>query len=150
MQSKWYENAFLFWWRCNSLQQNGFALIFLLKVTVFGTWTWPIEQWAHDELHCGIPVKQNNSGPGFPGTAPWSYLKEFLVNNCSFSRLITKHDDVLLQFTTARLITIYDNVFITIYDGLVITILDNCYYNLRRLLLQFTTGTTIHERTHVT
>ena len=41
------------------------------------------------------------------------------------------------------------------YDGLVITILDNCYYNLRQLLLQFTTGViiqdiiTIHDRTHV-
>ena len=67
---------------------------------------------------CGIPVEQNNNG----------YLKEFLVNNCSFSRLITKHDSVLLQYTTARLITIYDNV-ITIYNGLVITMLDKCYYN---------------------
>ena len=42
----------------------------VLKVTVFGTWKWPIEQWAHDVLHCGIPVEQNNPG----------YLKEFLVN----------------------------------------------------------------------
>ena len=71
--------------------------------------------------------------------------------NFSFSRLITKYDNVFLQFTTARLITIYDNVlacdslhwllqfsttFITIYDS---------YYNLRRLVLQFTTGVTIHD-----
>ena len=35
--------------------------------------------------------------------------------------------------------------FITIYDSLVITILDNSYYNLRRLLLQSTTGITIHD-----
>ena len=46
----------------------------------------------------------------------------------------------LLQITTT---------FITIYDSLVITILDNCYYNLRRLLLQFTTGITIHDRADV-
>ena len=30
-----------------------------LKVMVFETWKWPIEQWAHDELHCGIPVDQS-------------------------------------------------------------------------------------------
>ena len=57
--------------------------------------------WAHDELHCGVPsVEQNNSG---------LYLKEFLVNYCSLSRLITQHDNLLLQFTRARLITIYYN-----------------------------------------
>ena len=39
-----------------------------------------------------------------------------------------------LQFTTARLITNYNNL--TIKLG---------YYNLRRLLLQFMTGITIHE-----
>ena len=39
--------------------------------------------------------------------------------------------------------------FVTIYDSLVITILDNSYYNLRRLLLQFTIGITIHYRTHL-
>ena len=50
---------------------------------------------------------------------------------------IAKYDEVLLQFTTARLITNYNN-----YDSLVITIYDK-YYNLRRLLLQFTTGITI-------
>ena len=39
--------------------------------------------------------------------------------------------------------------FVTIYDSLVITILDNSYYNLRRLLYQFTIGITIHYRTHL-
>ena len=52
------------------------------------------------------------------------------VNNCSKPILITIHDNVLLQFKTARLITIY--------DSLVITILDNCY-----ILI------TIYDRTHV-
>ena len=78
----------------------------VLKVAVFGTWKWPIEQWAYDELHYivhGILVEKNN--PGYP-------KMEFLVNYCSFSRLITNHDNVLLQFTTARLITIYDNVLL--------------------------------------
>ena len=28
----------------NSLSQKGFALSLVLKVTVFGTWKWPIEQ----------------------------------------------------------------------------------------------------------
>ena len=84
--------SFLVWWRWTSLSQKGFALSLVLKVTVFGTWKWPIEQWAHDELHFGIPVEQNNP----------SHLKE--------TRLITVHDNVLLQFTAARLITIYDNV----------------------------------------
>ena len=135
-QSKWYENDFLFWWRWNLLSHKGFALSLVLKVTVFGTWKCPIEQWAH-ELHCGIPVEQNNPG----------YLKEFLVNYCLFSRIIIKHDNVLLQFTTVQLITIYDSLVITIYDNLlqfitiylVITIYDYCYHHLRRLFLQFTT-----------
>ena len=34
------------------------------------------------------------------------------MNYCSFSRLITKYDNVLLQFTTARPIKIYDNVLL--------------------------------------
>ena len=150
-QSKWYENDFSFWWRWNLLSHKGFALSLVLKVTVFETWKCPIEQWAH-ELHCGIPVEQNNPG----------YLKEFLVNYCLFSRIIIKHDNVLLQFTTVQLITIYDSLVITIYDNFyynllqftwllqfmttVITIYDDCFYNLRRLLFQFTTAITIHDR----
>ena len=125
-QRKWYENDFLFWWRWNLLSLKGFALSLVLKVTVFGTWKCPIEQWAH-ELHCGIPVEQNNPG----------YLKEFLVNYCLFSRIIIKHDNVLLQFTTVQHITIYDSLVITIYAD--ITIHEYCYHNLRRLFLQFTT-----------
>ena len=53
---------------------------------------------------------------------------------------------MLLQFTTARLITIYDNVLLqfTIAWLLLLVILDDCYYNLRQVLqfstlLQFTT-----------
>ena len=75
----------------------------------------------------------------------------FLMNNCSFSRLITKYDYVLLQFTTARLITIYDNLLLQFtiawllqFSTTVITIYDR-YYNLRRLLLKFTTSITIHD-----
>ena len=34
---------------------------------------------------------------------------------------------------------------ITIYHNLAITTFGNCYYNLRRLLLQFTTGVTTHD-----
>ena len=64
----------------------------------------------------------------------------------------------LLQFTTARLITNYNNVYYNLrslgyYNSrqlAVITIYDR-YYNLPRLLLQFTTGilqfTTEHVRT---
>ena len=90
--------------KINPLSQRDFALSLVLKDTVFGTWKRPIEQWTHDELYCGIPVEQNNPG----------YLREFLVNSCSFSRLIAKHDNVLLKFTRARLITIYDSLVITI------------------------------------
>ena len=61
---------------------------------------------------------------------------------------------MLLQFTTARLITNYDNVLLQFkiawllqFSKTVITIYD-AYYNSRRLLLQFTTGITIHDRTH--
>ena len=43
------------------------------------------------------------------------------MNYCLFSRSIIKHDNGLLQFTRARLITIYDSLVITIYD--------DCYYN---------------------
>ena len=82
-----------------------------------------------------IPVEQNNPG----------YLKEFLVHNFSFSRLISKYGNVFLQFTTARLITIYDNVLLQFtiswlsqFSTTVITIYDR-YYN-------FMTGITIHDR----
>ena len=54
--------------------------------------------------------------------------------NCSFSRLITKYDNVSLQFTTARPITICENVLL---QWLVITILHNCYN--KRQILQFAT-----------
>ena len=53
---------YLFWWKWNSLSQKGFVLNLVLKVTVFGTCKWPIEQWAHDELPGGIHVEQNNPG----------------------------------------------------------------------------------------
>ena len=66
------------------------------------------------------------------------------MNNCSLSRLITIHDNVLLQFTTARRITIYDNVLLQFtiawllqFSTTVIRIYDR-HYNLRRLLLHFT------------
>ena len=72
------------------------------------------------------------------------------MNNCSFSRLITKKDNVFLQFTTAKLITIYANVLLQFviawllqFSITVITIYDR-YDNLRRLLLQFKIGITIH------
>ena len=104
------------------------ALALVLKVAVFGTWKWPIEQRAYDELHCRILVEKNN--PGYPKI-------EFLVNYCSSSRLITNHNNVLLQFTTARLITIYDNVLLQFtiawllqFSTTVITIYDR-YYNSR-------------------
>ena len=74
-------------------------------------------------------------------------------------RSVSEHDNVLLQFTSAMLITNYNNVslqmtiawllqFSTI-QSIVISIYDR-YYNLRRLLLQFTTGITIHDRTNIT
>ena len=113
---------------------KGFALGLVMKVAVFGTCKWPIEQWAHDELNCGIPVEQNNPG----------YLKEFLVHNFSFSRLISKYGNVFLQFTTARLITIYDNALLQFliawllqFSTTVITIYEK-YYNFRKVL-RFTT-----------
>ena len=76
-------------------------------------------------------VENNNPG----------YVKmEFLVNYCSFSRLITKHHNVLLQFTATRLRTIYDNVLLQFtiawlsqFSTAVIAIYDR-YYNLRRIL----------------
>ena len=103
------------------------ALTLVLKVTVFGTWKpayWAMSSWWATLWVPG--VEQNNPG----------YLKEFLVNYCSLSRLITKHDNVLLQFTRARLITIYDNVLLQFTTD--ITIYDDCYHDLRQVL-QFTT-----------
>ena len=52
--------------------------------------------------------------------------------NCLFLRLITNHDNVVLQFTTARIITNYDNRLLQFTIG---------------TLLQFTTTViTIHDR----
>ena len=118
------------------------ALGLVLKVAVFGTWQWPIEHRAYDELHCGILVEKNN--PGYPKI-------DFLVNYCSFSRLgyykprqcvITIHDS-----------SAYHNLrqhVITIYDSLVITILDDCYYNLRRTGITILDIITIHDKTYGT
>ena len=90
----------------------------------------------------GNPGEKNNPG----------YLKEFLVKYCLFSRIIIKHDNVLLQFTTVQLITIYDNLLLQFTIAWLlqfttdITIYDYCYDNLRRLLFQFTTAITIPDR----
>ena len=60
-------------------------------------------------------------------------------------RSVSEYDNVLLQFTSARLITNYNNVSLQItiawllqFSTTVITIYDDCYYNLRQIL-QFTT-----------
>ena len=72
--------------------------------------------------------------------------KKISVDKPLTLRSITKYDNVLLQFTTASKLRQH---VITNYGSLVIPILDNCSdYNLRRLLLQFTTGITIHDRTN--
>ena len=127
MQSKWYEYSDEGETHYHKLE--GFALSLVLKVTVFGTWKWPIEQWGHDDLHFGIPVEQNNSGS---------------LRSCWW---IIVHFQELLQNITIHDRSAYYNLrkrVITIYYSLVITILDNCYYNqydryynLRQLLLQF-------------
>ena len=58
-------------------------------------------------------------------------MKSFL-----FTGYITKHDSVLLQFTTARIITFYDNMLLQFTTG---------------MLLQFTTLViTFHDSTDVT
>ena len=56
---------------------------------------------------------------------------------------MTIFDNVLIQFTIAWLLqySTIQSIVISIYDR---------YYNLRRLLLQFTTGITIHDRTNIT
>ena len=58
---------------------------------------------------------------------------------------VSEHDNVLLQFTSAMLITNYNNVSLQMtiawllqFSTTVITIYDDCYYNLRQIL-QFTT-----------
>ena len=60
-------------------------------------------------------------------------------------RSVLEHDNVLLQFTSAMLITNYNNVSLQMtiawllqFSTTVITIYDDCYYNLRQIL-QFTT-----------
>ena len=65
--------------------------------------------------------------------------------------IISKYDKALLQFTTASLITNYNNLLLHLtiarllqFSTTVITINDR-YYNLRRLLLQFTTCLTTHD-----
>ena len=67
----------------------------------------------------------------------WLCKDGVLGKFCSFSRLITKQDNVLLQFTTARLITIYDSVLLLFaiawslqFSTTVITMYDR-YYNSR-------------------
>ena len=75
-------------------------------------------------------------------------MRVFGGNNCSFSRLVTKYDNVLFQFTTARFITNYDNLLLQFtitwllrFSTTVITIYDDCYYILQQVL-QFTTEQT--------
>ena len=65
-------------------------------------------------------------------------MRVFLVNNCSFSRLITKYDNVLLQFTTVRLITNYDNLLLQFTITWLLQFSTTGTDKLRQLL-QFTT-----------
>ena len=126
-QSKWYENDFSFWWRWNLLSHKGFALSLVLKVTVFGTWKCPIEQWAH-ELHCGKSCRTEQSWLSKGG------LGEILF-------IFKNYYKTLQCFITIHYSSDYHNLrqlVITIYDSLVITIYDR-YYNLWLLLWQFTT-----------
>ena len=58
----------------------------------------------------------------------------FYYNSLQFS---------LLQFTIAWLLRFTQ---ILQFMSTVITIYDDCFYNLRRLLFQFTTAITIHDR----
>ena len=58
----------------------------------------------------------------------------FYYNSLQFS---------LLQFTIAWLLQFTQ---ILQFKTTVITIYDDCFYNLRRLLFQFTTAITIHDR----
>ena len=52
-----------------------------------------------------------------------------------------------LHFKIALIVQSIELIPTKVLASVVIIILDNCYYNLRRLLLQFTTGITIHGRT---
>ena len=65
-------------------------------------------------------------------------------------RSVSEHDNVLLQFTSAMLITNYNNVSLQMTIAWLLQFSKNCYYNLRRLLLQFTADITIHDRTNFT
>ena len=60
--------------------------------------------------------------------------------NCLFLRLITNYDNRLLQFAIGTLLH-FTTTVITIHDR---------YYNSRQVLLQFTKGITIHDRTAMT
>ena len=71
----------------------------------------------------------------------WFFCIIFVIFfcNCLFLRLITNHDNVVLQFTTARIITNYDNRLLQFTIG-------TLYYN-SRPVLQFTTSViTINSR----
>ena len=71
-----------------------------------------------------LPISTNR-GLVWPVILPSLY-------NCLFLRLITNHDNVVLQFTTARIITNYDNRLLQFTIG---------------TLLEFTTTViTIHDR----
>ena len=77
--------------------------------------------------------------------------KKMSVDKSLTLRSISLYDSVLFQFTTARLITNYNNILLQItiawllqFSTTVITLYDR-YYNLQWLILQFTTGITIHD-----
>ena len=77
-----------------------------------------------------LPISTNKS-------LVWPVILPSLYN-CLFLRLITNHDNVVLQFTTAQIITNYDNRLLQFTIGTllqfkttVITILDR-YYNSRQ------------------
>ena len=77
--------------------------------------------------------------------------KPNILDNCSIWKTYYKTRKVLLQFTTAWIITNHDTRLLQFTVGTllqitttVITIYDR-YYNSRQLLLQFTTGITIHD-----
>ena len=65
--------------------------------------------------------------------------------------IISKYDKALLQFTTASLIKNYNNLLLHLTIAWLLQFLKNVitindmYYNLRRLLLQFTTCITTHD-----
>ena len=61
--------------------------------------------------------------------------------------LLHKNSYTSLHFKIALIVQSIELIPTKVLASLVIIILDNCYYNLRRLLLQFTTSITIHGRT---